>query len=92
MTAIRTRALLALALSGAVALPATAGESPWTLLSPWTLNRSGYYLQMTTSYLSTSDFYDDNGVKQTLSGVTYRDLTANMHLEYGLRNKTGWFL
>ena len=91
VTAIRTRAVLALALSVGAACPAAASESPWALLSPWTLNRSGYFFQTTASYLSTSDFYDNEGFKQS-STAKFRDLTTNLHLEYGVRNKLGLVL
>lgn len=84
-------AVFALALSAAAAAPAAAsGENPWTLLSPWTLSRSGYFFQTTGSYLSTSEFYDNEGFKQDTT--SYRELTTNLHLEYGLRNSIGLFL
>jgi hypothetical protein len=84
-------AVIALALSLAAVAPAGAvGENPWTLLSPWTLSRTGYFFQMTGSYLSTSEFYDVDGFKQSTS--SYREFTTNLHLEYGLRNSWGLFL
>src|SRR5262249_58424490 len=87
-------ALVALALSVAIAMPAGAvGENPWTFLSPWTLSRSGYFFQTTASYTSTSEFYDAIGNKQTTpSSLTYREFTTNLHLEYGLRNSVGLLL
>jgi len=84
-------AVIALALSVAAVAPAGAvGENPWTLLSPWTLSRSGYFFQMTGSYLSTSEAYDTQGFKQPT--MSYREFTTNLHLEYGLRNSIGLFL
>jgi hypothetical protein len=84
-------AVIALALSAVATAPAGAvGENPWTLLSPWTLSRSGYFLQTTASYLSTSEVYDVEGFKQ--SSLSYKELTTNLHLEYGLRNSVGLFL
>ena len=91
MTASRTRAVLALALSVCAACPAVASESPWALLSPWTLNRSGYFFQTTASFLSTSSFYDNEGFKQS-STAKFRDITTNLHLEYGVRDKLGLVL
>jgi len=85
-------AFLALALSAAVVAPAHAtGESPWTLLSPWTLSRAGYSFQTTGSFLSTSSSYDNDGLKQE-SALSYKEFTTNLHLEYGLRNSVGLLL
>jgi hypothetical protein len=85
-------AFLALAVSVAAAAPAHAtGENPWTLLSPWTLSRAGYFFQTTASFLSTSDFYDAIGEKQATS-LDYKEFTTNLHLEYGLRNSIGLLL
>ena len=91
MTPSRTRAVLALALSVCAACPAAASENPWALLSPWTLNRSGYFFQTTASFLSTSNFYDNEGFKQSTT-VKFRDITTNLHLEYGVRDKLGLVL
>jgi hypothetical protein len=50
-------------------------------------------LQTTVSYLSSGDFYDSQGFKQTLpGGQKFRDITTNLHLEYGLRDKVGFVL
>ncbi len=84
-------ALCILAACGALSLlaaPASA-EEPWTLLSPWTLNRSGYFVQGTFSYLSTGSLYDAVGEKQENPAGDYRDFTANTHVEYGVRDRLG---
>jgi hypothetical protein len=84
-------ALCILAACGALSLlaaPASA-EEPWTLLSPWTLNRSGYFVQGTFSYLSTGSLYDAVGEKQENPAGDYRDFTANAHVEYGVRDRLG---
>jgi hypothetical protein len=85
------RAILASGLVWVVSpAPSSAQESPWTLLSPWTLNRSGYFFQTTTGLLSTDRVYDQNGVKTDLPpGQHYRDITTSLHLEYGIRDRIG---
>lgn len=70
-------------------LPARA-ETPVTLLSPWTLARSGYFLQGTFSLLSSDEFYDVDGEKVSLpGGQKFRDVSTGIHLEYGIRNWLG---
>jgi len=86
---------LVLSAAACAAWPAAlpAQESPWSLLSPWTLNRSGYFLQSTASFLSTGRVYDGIGEKTELPpGVHYRDITTNLHLEYGIRDRIGLLL
>jgi hypothetical protein len=87
-------ALCLIAACGALSLLATpaAAEEPWTLLSPWTLNRSGYFVQGTFSYLSTGSYYDAVGEKQDNPYGDYRDITVGAHLEYGVRDHLGLVL
>ena len=84
-------ALCLVAACGALSLLAApvAAEEPWTLLSPWTLNRSGYFVQGGFSYLSTGSYYDAVGEEQDNPDGDYSDFTANAHVEYGLRDHLG---
>lgn len=84
-------ALCLLAVCGALSLVAApaGAEEPWTLLSPWTLSRSGYFVQGTFSYLNTGSFYDGIGEKVDNPDGNYRDMTLGTHVEYGLRDRMG---
>jgi hypothetical protein len=81
---------LPIALAGVVAYGAPAGaQIPWTVLSPWTMNRGGYYLQGSLSYLSTDEYYDAIGETSPI-GADFQELTTDLHLEYGIRDRIGF--